>query len=150
MSKRDPYSWYSKYWDNATAISEQNQRKKTEPKIFRDKVKERDTLRKERDALQARILELKQEIFDECPHKVKYHELESGGREDDYGSYQGGNDYVLHCTRCEERIAKWGLSENFFGVDKSGKPGYGPKLEYYKKRYGTVEKWDFRDAKIDE
>ena len=144
------YEWFSQYRPTAVKIALSLQRRKTEPKAFRDKIKERESLEKKRDEINIRLRELRQEIFEECPHKIKYQELREGGREDDYGSYQSGHDHTINCTRCREDTVEWGLSGNFFGVDKNGKPGYGPKLEYYKKRYGTVEEYLFEKATFDE
>jgi hypothetical protein len=145
------YEWFSKYRPVAVKIAEEVQRRKTEPKAFRDLIKERDALEEQRDEINARLRELRQEVFENCPHKVKYQELHEDGREDDYGSYRAGHDHTLKCTRCRESIVEWGESGSFFGVDKNGKHKYGTKLEYYRKRYGEVEKYHFEDAEyVDE
>lgn len=151
MSSNYKYEWFKKYRPVAVKVALDLQRRKTEPKAFRDLIKERDSLEKQRDEINERLCELRQEIFDTCPHKIKHQELIEDGREDDYGSYVSGTDHYLKCTRCRERTAKWGESGSFFGVDKSGKTKWGKKLEYFQKRYGEVNKWHFRDAEyVDE
>ena len=125
-------------------FSDKNQKRKTEPKLFRDKIKEKEHLEKEMFKLSKQIQELNKYIKEECPHKVKYHTVVSHGREDDYGSWEAGRDYILECTRCKQTIAEWGKSDGFFGVDKNGKSQYGHSLEYYKKLVkGTMVKADF-------
>jgi len=125
------YEWFSKYRPTAKQVSDHIQKRKTEKKEFCEIIKERNNLRKQIIEINDRLKVLHKEISQKCPHNNKYHELIEEGREDDYGSYEPGMDSTLKCNRCEQLIAKWGTSGNFFGVDTTGKSRYGPALEYY-------------------
>jgi hypothetical protein len=57
-------------------------------------------LRAERD-------ELVKKLKDTCSHPVDVQKVSSTGREDDYGSWTSGSDYVIACLECGQRLAEF-------------------------------------------
>jgi hypothetical protein len=81
--------------------------------------RQREDLGKQIGALQERSQAIWKKIEDSCAHPVEMQKVVSSGREDSYGSWRAGSDYVIACLDCGKRLAKFS-SEQEEAAEREG------------------------------
>jgi hypothetical protein len=107
MATKETYAVYSR-WRKSRAKKESDdaQKSRQESKKLKSLLAKKEKLSKSIAELSRLVGELKEEIKEECPHRVERHEL-TGYHQEDWYSRQNWTNYYLDCTLCGVRLADW-------------------------------------------
>lgn len=101
MSLKMEYSEFSKYpaWQHVVERAKNIHKK--------DGAGRTKKLLEELKEIEARAVELREQIKKKCPHPLMGIRVETWGHTDDYGCYIPGSNYNLICGLCSRTIDYW-------------------------------------------